>query len=147
MSKPVERVQVLGTHFNVAAYDDEPVVKTTLLEGSVKLRSQNTSGLLKPGEQGSINANGELKVIQRVDLEEVTAWKNGFFQFENANIVQIMTKAARWYDINVKYEGKIPTTLLSGKVSRNVDLSGLINIMQFEGIHFRIEKNNITIIN
>ncbi len=140
-------VQVLGTHFNISAYDDEPVVKTTLLEGAVRLSSQNSSGLLKPGEQGSMSTNGELKVIKGVDLEEITAWKNGFFQFKDANVVQIMTKAARWYDIKVNYEGKIPTTLLSGKVSRNVDLSGLINIMQFEGIHFRMEKNNITIIN
>ncbi len=138
-------VQVLGTHFNVSSYDDDQNVKTTLLEGSVRVKSTKATALLKPGEQAVLNDKGLLTVNHDVDIEMEVAWKNGLFYFKKAGIEEIMAEASRWYDIDVKYEGKIPDTKLTGKMSRNVDISGLLEILQFEGIKFRMEGKTIIV--
>jgi len=140
-------VQVLGTHFNVSAYDDDRDTKTTLLEGAVRIRSAKGSAVLKPGEQGVLNNMGLLTVNKDVDVGMEIAWKNGLFNFKKAGIEEIMVKVSRWYDINVRYEGKIPETKLTGKMSRNVDISGLLGILQFEGIKFRVEGKNVIVTN
>jgi hypothetical protein len=100
---------------------------------------------LKPGEQAILNDNGQLTVNKDADTGMEVAWKNGLFDFKKAGIEQIMLKASRWYDIDVKYEGKIPTTKLTGKMSRNVDISGLLGILEFEGIKFRVEGKCIIV--
>lgn len=138
-------VQVLGTHFNVSAYDDDRDTKTTLLEGSVRIKSNNATAMLKPGGQAVLNDKGQLTVNKDVDTEMEIAWKNGLFDFKKAGIEEIMARASRWYDINVKYEGKIPATKLTGKISRNVDISGLLGILQFEGIKVRVEGRNVIV--
>ena len=138
-------VQVLGTHFNVAAYDDDANAKTTLLEGSVRIRSNGTSAFLKPGEQAVLDNNGHLTVNNSVDVNREVAWKNGLFDFKKAGIEEIMAKATRWYDIDVKYEGKVPPTKLTGRISRNVDISGLLRILQFEGIKLRVEGKSVIV--
>ncbi len=138
-------VKVLGTHFNVSAYADDET-KTTLIEGAVKVKGVKGAAVLKPGEQAVIS-NSQFKVRNDIDAEGEIAWKNGFFNFRDAGIEDIMRGVARWYDIEVKYEGGIPTTELSGRMSRNVNLSGLIKILEFEGIKFRIEGRKVTVIN
>ncbi|HEY5326489.1 MAG TPA: FecR domain-containing protein [Mucilaginibacter sp.] len=138
-------VQVLGTHFNVSAYDDDQDTKTTLLEGAVRISSAKGSAVLKPGEQAILNNMGLLTINKNVNVGMEVAWKNGLFDFKKAGIEEIMVKVSRWYDINVKYEGKIPETKLTGRMSRNVDISGLLGILQFEGIKFRIEGKNIIV--
>jgi hypothetical protein len=138
-------VQVLGTHFNVSAYDDDQDTKTTLLEGAVRIKSKQATAILKPGEQAVLNDKGELTVNKDIDTEMEIAWKNGLFDFKKADIEQIMIKASRWYDIKVKYEGKIPRTKLTGRMSRNVDISELLGILQYEGIKFRIEGKTIIV--
>jgi len=138
-------VQVLGTHFNVAAYDDDANAKTTLLEGSVRIRSNGAAALLKPGEQAVLDNNGHLTVNNSVDVNREVAWKNGLFDFKKAGIEEIMAKATRWYDIDVKYEGKVPPTKLTGRISRNVDISGLLGILQFEGIKLRVEGKSVIV--
>jgi ferric-dicitrate binding protein FerR (iron transport regulator) len=139
-------VQVLGTHFNISAYDDDQIDKTTLLEGSVRVRSNGVTALLMPGDQAISDKRGHLTVT-KIDVDQEIAWKNGLFDFRRAGIEEIMIKASRWYDINVKYEGKIPETKLIGKVSRNVDISGLLEILQFEGIKLRVEGKNVIVTN
>ena len=138
-------VQVLGTHFNISAYDDEPYTKTTLLEGVVRIKSEKATVILKPGEQAVLNDKGQLKLNKDVDVAMETAWKNGLFDFKKAGIQDIMVNVSRWYDIDVKYEGKIPGTKLTGRMSRNVDISGLLGILQFEGIKLRIEGKTIIV--
>lgn len=142
-------VEVLGTHFNINSYDDEPLIRTTLLEGSVKVQSGSSKVLLKPGEQSQLDKakNGSKISVQTVNLEEVIAWKNGIFEFDEASIEDVMRKTARWYDINVSYVGKAPDIRISGRISRKVDFSGLIQLLEFEGIKFRIEGKNIAIVN
>ncbi len=138
-------VRVLGTHFNISAYQDDQNAKTTLLEGSVRIKTNNSTALLKPGDQAVLDNNGRLTVNNEVDVNREIAWKNGLFDFKKAGIEEIMAKASRWYDINVVYEGNVPATKLTGRISRNVDISGLLGILQFEGIRLRVEGKNIII--
>jgi len=140
-------VQVLGTHFNVSAYDDDQDTKTTLLEGAVIIKSKQAATILKPGEQAVLNDQGQLMINKDIDAEMEIAWKNGLFNFKKAGIEQIMVKASRWYDIKVEYEGKIPKTKLTGRMSRNVDISELLGILQYEGIKLRIEGKTIIVTN
>lgn len=140
-------VEVLGTHFNIMAYDDESVMKTTLLEGSIKITSGKTSNILKPGEQALLNEKEQLRVINNVDMNEEIAWKNGLFQFKDADIESIMRQAGRWYDVNVSYEGEILARQYTGRISRNVKASELLNMLKYTGLNSRIEGKNIIITN
>ncbi|MEN0052576.1 MAG: FecR domain-containing protein [Mucilaginibacter sp.] len=138
-------IEVLGTHFNVMAYNDENSVKTTLLEGAVKISNSKDAGVLKPGQQASLNQNGQIKVVNDPDAENSIAWKDGLFQFTDAGIESIMRQVARWYDVSVSYEGKIPEREFTGRISRNVKASELLNMLKYEGINFKIEDKHITI--
>ncbi|MFC0517057.1 FecR family protein [Mucilaginibacter angelicae] len=138
-------VEVLGTHFNIMAYSDEAEMKTTLLEGSVKISNGTASGILKPGQQALLNKAGRLKVLSDVDVDDEIAWKDGIFQFRDAGIDAIMRQAARWYDVEVAYEGKIPQREFTGRISRNVKASELMNMLGYAGVKFKIENKRITI--
>ena len=94
-------IQVLGTHFNVMAYLDEPTFKTTLLEGKVKFVNGNTEGILIPGQQLQLTKTGQFKVLNNVNLNGVIAWKNGLFHFENAEIETVIKQVSRWYDVEI----------------------------------------------
>ncbi len=136
-------VTVLGTSFNVKYYADE-AMQTTLIEGAVALRSAGNEQLLRPGEQASTSADGKI-VLTKVDVEEKIAWKNGLFLFQAAGIPEIMKQVARWYDIEVTYEGNFPERQLTGKVSRNVSITELMAIFQYAGINHRVEGRKIVI--
>lgn len=140
-------VEVLGTHFNVNAYSDEDVIKTTLLEGAVKVIKANASGLLKPGEEAQAFRQGPLKTVKQADLEQTMAWHNGVFAFRNTPIAAIMRQAQRWYDIEVIYSGKVnKEESLNGDIPRNVALSKLLKILEATGsVHFRIEGKTVTV--
>jgi transmembrane sensor len=139
-------VQVLGTHFNINGYDDEAAMKTTLLQGAVKVVTGNGSSLLKPGQQAMLARNdGRITVVRDANLEEVMAWKNGEFLFTDASIESIMRQVARWYDVDVVYD-----TLVSGHfvadIPRNVPVSRLLKLLELtDQVHFRIEGKKITV--
>ena len=139
-----QTVEVLGTHFNINAYQDEQATKTTLLEGSVKVLTKGVSSKIKPGEQVQ-QTNGKLTVSE-CDLEEAVAWKNGFFYFKDDNIKTIMRQLSRWYDVEIKYEGQIPEREFSGQMNKNIDASQLMHILSIEKIHYRLENRTIVII-
>ena len=141
------QIEVLGTHFNVRVYDDENDMKTTLIEGSVKITSGNLTNVLKPGDQAVLNGDNGMKVINDVDAELETAWKNGLFQFKDASIKEIMRQAALWYNLNISFEGEIPKRYFTGKISRNVKASEFLNMLKYTGIKFRIEGENIIVMN
>lgn len=140
------QIEVIGTHFNVKAYGNEKRMKTTLVEGSIKITAGNSSHLLKPGQQ-AILTKGELKVLDNVDIEEQVAWKNGLFIFKDATIEEVMSQVASWYDLNVSFEGKIPEKLLTGKVSRSVNSTEFMNLLNYAGVKFKITGKNIVIAN
>jgi len=138
------QVQVLGTHFNVNAYDDETAIKVTLLEGAVDVSKGSTHSWLKPGEQAVVD-NSTINVVQDAHLEEVVAWKNGRFYFDGADIKTVMRQVEKWYDVDISYEADIPYSFVA-KISRNVNASELFKILQLtELVHFRIEGNKITV--
>ena len=141
---PME-IEVLGTHFNVNAYADETAIRTTLLEGSVKVVKGSASRLLSPGQQAQLQENGEMKWTADADIENVIAWKNGMLEFKDENLQAVMRQIARWYDIEVVYEGKIPTDGFTGRVSRNTSLSGVLKILKLSDIKFTIENKKIIV--
>ncbi|HMG09322.1 MAG TPA: FecR domain-containing protein [Mucilaginibacter sp.] len=138
-------VQVLGTHFNVKAYDDENSCKTTLLEGAVRVQSQTAVNVIKPGQQAITDDLGQQKVTNDISIDEEIAWKNGLFVFKNADIKGIMQQASRWYDFDVVYEGKIPEIQFSGQMSRKVDFYGFINILKYAGLNFNVNGKKVII--
>lgn len=139
-------VEVLGTHFDVNAYGDENSVKTTLLEGEVKLIKGEAAILLKPGQQAGYGMTGGPAILKDADADEAVAWKNGIFQFNEASIESVMRQVERWYDIEVSYEGKIPSGHFSGTVDRNANISQVLKILELSEVHFRIEGRRIVIL-
>ncbi len=139
-------IQVLGTHFNVNAYNDEASVKTTLLEGSVQIARNGTEEILKPGQQANLHANGSMNISDEVDLDEVMAWKNGSFLFNNQDIKSIMRQVSRWYNVDVSFEGSISKETFSGIVSRNSTMVQVLKIIEAGGVKFRIEGRKIIVI-
>jgi len=142
-----ETVEDLGTHFNINAYTDEPAIKTTLLEGSVKVSVPNSSsplekaGLrLKPGQE-TILKDQHLSE-QAGDMEMATAWKNGLFAFYNTPLPDVMRQLSRWYDVNITFEGRIPDREFSGKLYRNVKASQVLDILAYKKVHYRIEQGD-----
>ncbi len=140
-----QSVQVLGTHFNINAYDNEANIKTTLLEGSVKVYAANTNVMISPGQQSVLKSNGSFEIKRDLDMDEVVAWKNGTFQFNEADIQTVMRQISRWYDIDVEYKGKLPADLYRGKISRNVNVSQVLKILELSGINFTIEGRKIIV--
>ncbi|MCW3116393.1 MAG: anti-FecI sigma factor, FecR, partial [Chitinophagaceae bacterium] len=138
-------IKVTGTHFNVNAYKDEAEIKTTLLEGSVHVSQGNNRCLLVPGQQAKINKDGFIKRMDGVDLEEAVAWKNGNFLFNSAGLPAVLRQAARWYDLEVEYEGEIPTDKFSGQIPRSVNLSSFLKWMQWSDVHFKLEGKKLII--
>lgn len=141
-----QQVEVLGTHFNINSYEDEEEVKTTLLEGSVKVSAGNVM-FLKPGQQAtsSVRLGGKVKVGP-ANIEQAMAWKNGFFHFEKENLHSVLRQLARWYDVEVVYQIDRPDDEFVGDIPRGVKLSEVLKILEFEGTHFRIEGRKLFVI-
>jgi transmembrane sensor len=138
-------VQVLGTHFNVMAYNEEASLKTTLIEGSVRFVSNDVASILKPGQQSQFLKNGQVKVVSNVDLEEVLAWKNGVFHFEAADIEIVMRQLSRWYDVEVIYNKQVDEQFYA-QIPRNTKLSDVLKALEMTGkVHFKIEGRKIVV--
>ncbi len=145
-------VEVLGTHFNINSYDDEDFTKTTLLEGSVKVILHSKSDvlgktrMLKPGEQSLTNSSQSGIRIENADTEKAVAWKNGYFKFKNTPIQQIMREVERWYDVELVYEGTMPTDEFTGFISNEVNISGVLKILeQSGGVKFSVKGKKIKV--
>lgn len=143
-----QEVEVLGTHFNVNAYNDEGVTKTVLLEGAVRINTGNAAGgVLKPGQQGVLIA-GKLK-IEPADIETELAWKNGFFRFNDEQLESIMKKISRWYDIQVVYENEeLKKEPFAGVTTRFANVSELLRMLELTGeVKFKINGRQIRVLN
>jgi transmembrane sensor len=152
-------VEVLGTHFNVNAYSDETSVKTTLLEGSVKVVKRETANadepgqavqekpvILKPGEQSVLKGNSPFTIDHSPDIDQVMSWKNGWFEFEKTDIRTIMRQISRWYDVDIRYETKTDNETYGGRISRNLNLSNILKMLENYGVHFKLEGKTLTVI-
>lgn len=135
----------IGTEFNINAYDDEPGVATTLVEGSVSITPDAThqAVLLKPGQQATLKNNAI--IVKAVDVDDIIAWKNGQTSFKTGDIQEIMRQVSRWYDVDVEYQGDIPEMSFTGGVSRNSKLSSVLKVLALNGIHFSVEGRKIIV--
>jgi len=144
-----QQVEVLGTHFNINAYTDEPLQKTTLFQGSIRIDRNEQSVILKPGQQAQVEnnpASSRLVVTSDINTEEVLAWKNGYFLFYSENIEGIMRQVSRWYNVDVTFEKGIPDETFGGSISRFENVSQLLNVLQRTGsVHFKVEGRRITV--
>lgn len=154
----VAEVEVVGTSFNIMAYDDETFIKTTLLNGKVKISAlQSPAGegraskLLAPGQQAqiphtAIAGKDPIKVIGVEDAEEVLGWKNGLVSLQNADIRTIMRMISRWYNVEVEYQGQTPNYTFTGTLPLKENLSAVIKVLEFGGVRFKMQQNKIIIL-
>lgn len=140
-----QEVEVLGTHFNINSYTDEPTTLTTLLEGSVRVYSGTDHKILKPGDQAILNTQG-LKIGQ-ANTEEVMAWKNGYFRFNDEKIESVMRKIARWYDVEIEFQGEISQEEYNGKISRFKSIAQVLDLLgSTNTVHFKINGRRILVL-
>ncbi len=144
-------VEVLGTKFNINAYREEGRISTTLVQGKIRVSkpadgSSSQGLLLKPGRQANLADNGTLTVDQSPHIDEVLAWKNGVFNFVNTPVPEILREIARWYDLEIIYDGGTPDKRLTGTFSRNVGLDQLTEMLRYAGINMRIDKKRLLIL-
>ncbi|AXY78041.1 DUF4974 domain-containing protein [Paraflavitalea soli] len=138
--------EVLGTHFNVNTYADEPAMKVTLLEGSVHINyAGGGDAMLQPGEQGSVSESSPLLVKKDIDTGAVIAWKNDNFMMKGTDLGALARQMARWYDIQVMFEGKVPNRKFGGAISRNVNLSTMLKALEESGIESQFEEGKVII--
>jgi ferric-dicitrate binding protein FerR (iron transport regulator) len=136
-------VQVLGTHFNVQAYDDEAALQTTLLEGAVKFVAGNSAVTLKPGQQSQLDKNGDVTVSNEIDTDKIVAWKNGYFLFNGEGLSAITKQLARWYDVEVTGANKIGDKFYA-EIPRATKLSDVLHALELTGkVHFTIEGRKV----
>ena len=139
-------VEVLGTHFNINAYTDEDDIRTTLLEGKVRILNGSSSTMLQPGQKAIIRrGDNSIKVMKNVNVEQAVAWKNGLFMFNDVDIKSVMRQLARWYDLEVIYKGAIPMDTYSGNFPRDLHLAEVLNILQKSDVHFKIEGKQLIV--
>lgn len=143
-----QTIEVLGTHFNINAYDDEAVTETTLLEGSVKVTSPSNTVTISPGEQAVINRTGDGAISKRqVETDKEVAWKNGLFAFNGEDIRSVMRQVSRWYNIDVVYEKDIPKEKYFGEISRTSSLADVFKILELNNVSFSVEGKTVTVSN
>lgn len=138
-------IEVLGTHFNVHAYNNESVVKTTLLEGSVAVRYKNQNAILKPGQQSNVSEKFNKIAIRNVDTEATIAWKNGRFKFDNADLKTVMRQLERWYGVKVEYRGDVSDVRFNGGTFMNKNLSEVLKVLELSNIKFKVEGKTIIV--
>jgi ferric-dicitrate binding protein FerR (iron transport regulator) len=143
-----QTIEVLGTHFNVNAYDDEPTIKTTLLEGKVNINYLGINALLKPGEQASVKSGISDIRVKAVDTELVIAWKNGLFRFNKTDLRSVMRQISRWYDMEVIYPETLKNTdLFGGSTPRSANVQSILRKLEVTGhVQFTVNDNKIIIL-
>lgn len=143
-------VEVLGTSFNINSYADEGSVKTTLVDGSIKVIKGDEKAILVPGQQAitafAASPGQQLKLADNPDIEQTLAWKNGIFYFNGADLKTVMRQLKRWYGIEVKYEGDVTGYIFKGKMYRNVNLSDVLEMFKKMGVKIRMEGRTLTVL-
>lgn len=142
----LQTIEVLGTHFNIDAYPDENEIKTTLLEGSVKVSTSNASTTIRPGQQAVINRN-DLTTIskQDVDIDKAVSWINDLFTFQGDDLKSVMREVSRWYNVSTIYSGDIPDKKFYGEISRKSKLSEVFKILELNKVQFEIKDRTVKV--
>jgi transmembrane sensor len=142
-----KEIEVLGTHFNINCYEDEKTINTTLIEGSIKVTSFATqkSQVISPGQQIKLTPDGQILINENYDLDQVIAWKNGYFNFEGADTYTVMRFISRWYDVDVEYEAAVASREFTGEIEKNLDLPQVLKILKEQGLSFKLEGRKLTV--
>ena len=141
-----EEIEVFGTHFNVMAYDEEENIKTTLLEGSIKMNNASNSIFVKPGQQAISHNQGKIELIKNVNADHVIAWRNGLFDFQNDNLPHIMRQLSRWYNVDVIYAGNIPQGHYVGSIRKQSNITEVLKMLELAGdVQFSIIGKKIMV--
>ncbi|HEX6431121.1 MAG TPA: FecR domain-containing protein [Niastella sp.] len=138
-------VNVLGTHFNVMAYDNEAAASITLLEGAVRVERNNDHINMRPGQQVQSGNDTRLRLLNNIDLEEAVAWKNGYLQSNHTSLAVLMRQIERWYNVDVVYEGKIPDRKFGGKIPRKSELKQVLKALELSKVYTKVEGNKIVV--
>lgn len=139
-------VEVLGTHFNVMAYQEEEALETTLLEGSVNIVRGNRQRILSPGEKAVCLDKNNTIAVSRADIEQAVGWKEGLFTFNNAPIEQVMRQIGRSYDADIVFEGEKPSMLFTGVLPIKEQVSKALSLITAaSGVEFAIENQKIIV--
>jgi ferric-dicitrate binding protein FerR (iron transport regulator) len=142
---PGQVITDVGTEFDINAYPDEADTRTTLVEGAVEIDARSVEKVLAPGQQAILTGNGF--TVDVANIEQVTAWTNGYFRFNGEHIDVIMRQLARWYNIKVSYEGKMTTEVFYGKVTRKRNISEVLKMLEkTQKIHFKVEGRRVTVL-
>lgn len=140
------QIRVLGTHFDIAAYNDDDEMTTTLLEGSVQISKNKILSLLKPGEKAVVDHTSDNIVVSVANIENTMAWKNGYFIFDDDNITNIMKKVSRWYDVSVSYQANVNDQKFGGTFYRSKSITELLQYLEKIGkVHFAVEGRRIIV--
>jgi ferric-dicitrate binding protein FerR (iron transport regulator) len=139
--------EVLGTHFNVNTYRDEASMKVTLLEGSIRVSAEDQlhAVQLKPGQQAEVSGPSDIRVLENVDLEEVMAWKNEYFMMKATSLASLMRQMSRWYDVEIIIKGNMADKKFGGAISRNVNLSTMLEALKQNGVNSETNGRIVTI--
>jgi len=140
-----ETIEDIGTHFNVNAYIDEPALITTLLEGKIRVSKNSETAILTPGQQSIIHPINNSITVKNANTDEAVAWKNGYFNFDHADIKTVMRSLSRWYDVDIAYEGNVPERHFTGEIHRNLNASQVLEVLSDLNIDFRIEGKKIIV--
>lgn len=142
------QIEVLGTSFNINAYSNEPFVKATLLEGGVRVVTDKARQVLSPRDQAQLGEDGKLHLLTNVDVGSVVAWKNGVFEFNSTDIKAVMREISRWYNVDVVYDGSVPTDLFSAIINRQNSIDQVLTMLQNTlRVHFSIKNRTIYVSN
>lgn len=138
-------VLALGTEFNLNSYKDEDGISTTLVEGTVKVSKGGINTILQPGQQTKLIRNGQFTPPASINIDEITGWRNGWFHFESADLKTILRQFARWYNVEVVYEGPVKNRKFFGIVKRSSSLSTVLEILHDNDIIFRIDGKKLIV--
>lgn len=139
-------VEVLGTHFNIMAYADEADVRTTLVEGRVKVTNLHNQVLLEPGQQAVLETPLSSIKVKKTDTDKETAWISGFFQFDHTDLPTLMRQLQRWYDVEPVYPAKDNGRRFGGRISRSLPLLEMLHLLESNDIHFTIEGKKLIVL-
>ena len=138
-------VKVLGTHFNINSYKEEKSINTTLIEGSIIVSKGDANVILKSGDQAQIGNSDKITVIDNVNVDNILAWKNGYFSFDKSDLKLIGRQISRWYDVDISFEGESPKRVFSGKINRNSNISDVLKILNECKVNFRFEGRKLIV--
>jgi transmembrane sensor len=140
-----KEIDVLGTKFNVMAYEEEKMIRTTLLEGAIQVGDESGKDLMKPGQQAEWQSGSGVRITDDADIDAAVAWKNGFFSFDRSDIRTIMRQLSRWYDLKVTYKDGGTAKMFWGGIQKDLPLSDVLRILEKSGVEFSIDGKNVIV--